>query len=172
MVYSLTFVSTNALSARFSCFTLLLSHSPLVQQPKTVSIDVIIEACVRTQLFKYEDVTVKIVGRRAGRVLEMSLLIFCFGVSVFCVILNKFAFREVVVMHVDNSHVLLFISIIIDSSCLHCSSWRYSRSGSTINTIFVGIRWIYINVYQRTNNDFVLGNGDVSSFIATKCRIS
>ena len=78
----------------------------MVQQPKTVSIDVIIEACVRTQLFKYEEVTVKIVGRRAGRILEMSLLIFCFGVSVFCVTLNKFAFRENVVMHVDNSHVL------------------------------------------------------------------
>ena len=67
-----------------------------MQQPKIVSIDVIIEACVRTQLFKYEDVTVKIVGRRAGRVLEMSLLIFCFGVSVFCVTFmsNKFALRH------------------------------------------------------------------------------
>eukprot|EP00571_Detonula_confervacea_P014913 CAMPEP_0172305590 /NCGR_PEP_ID=MMETSP1058-20130122/6842_1 /TAXON_ID=83371 /ORGANISM="Detonula confervacea, Strain CCMP 353" /LENGTH=618 /DNA_ID=CAMNT_0013017227 /DNA_START=34 /DNA_END=1890 /DNA_ORIENTATION=+ len=47
-----------------------------------VSIDVIIEACVRTQLFKYEDVSVRLVGRGAGRVLEASLLVFCFGTAV------------------------------------------------------------------------------------------
>ncbi len=45
-----------------------------------ISVDVIIDACVRTQLFKYEDVAERLVGRRAGRVLEASLLIFCFGV--------------------------------------------------------------------------------------------
>ncbi|KAL7535603.1 hypothetical protein ACHAXR_006596 [Thalassiosira sp. AJA248-18] len=47
-----------------------------------VSIDVIVEACVRTQLFKYEDVSVRLVGKRAGMVLEISLLIFCFGTAV------------------------------------------------------------------------------------------
>ena len=47
-----------------------------------VSIDVIIEACVITQLFKYEDVSVRLAGKRAGRVLEVSLLIFCFGTAV------------------------------------------------------------------------------------------
>ena len=46
-----------------------------------ISVDVIIDACVRTQLFKYEDVAERLVGRRVGRVLEASLLIFCFGVS-------------------------------------------------------------------------------------------
>jgi hypothetical protein len=45
-----------------------------------ISVDVIIDACVRTQMFKYEDVAQRLVGRRAGRVLEASLLIFCFGV--------------------------------------------------------------------------------------------
>ena len=47
-----------------------------------ISIDVIIEACARTHLFKYEDVSVRLVGPRAGRVLEASLLIFCFGTAV------------------------------------------------------------------------------------------
>ena len=46
-----------------------------------VSIDVIIEACRRTRLFKYEDVSVRLAGKGAARVLEASLLIFCFGVS-------------------------------------------------------------------------------------------
>ena len=45
-----------------------------------ISVDVIIDACVRTQMFKYEDVAQRLVGRRAGRLLEASLLIFCFGV--------------------------------------------------------------------------------------------
>ncbi len=45
-----------------------------------ISVDVIIDACVRTRLFKYEDVAERLVGRRAGRLLEASLLIFCFGV--------------------------------------------------------------------------------------------
>ncbi len=61
----------------FGVFLLILSAYLTV-----VSIDVIIEACVRTQLFKYEDVSQKLVGRGAGRVLEASLLVFCFGVSV------------------------------------------------------------------------------------------
>ena len=47
-----------------------------------VSIDVIIQACCQTQLYKYEDVTVKLAGRKAGRVLEISLLVFCFGTAV------------------------------------------------------------------------------------------
>ena len=47
-----------------------------------VSIDIIIESCKRTALYKYEDVTVRLAGRRAGRVLEISLLIFCFGTAV------------------------------------------------------------------------------------------
>jgi amino acid permease len=44
------------------------------------SIDVIIDACVRTKLFKYEDVSRRLVGRSAARLLEASILIFCFGV--------------------------------------------------------------------------------------------
>jgi hypothetical protein len=44
------------------------------------SIDVIIDACVRTKLFKYEDVSQRLVGRSAARLLEASILIFCFGV--------------------------------------------------------------------------------------------
>ncbi|KAL9181256.1 hypothetical protein ACHAXT_010061 [Thalassiosira profunda] len=47
-----------------------------------ISIDVIVEACARTQLYKYEDVSVRLVGKGAGRVLEASLLIFCFGTAV------------------------------------------------------------------------------------------
>mmetsp|Transcript_4169 Transcript_4169/g.7415 ORF Transcript_4169/g.7415 Transcript_4169/m.7415 type:complete len:599 (-) Transcript_4169:122-1918(-) len=47
-----------------------------------VSIDVIIEACARTKLFRYEDVSVRLVGPSAGRVLEASLLVFCFGTAV------------------------------------------------------------------------------------------
>ncbi len=46
-----------------------------------ISVDVIIDACVRTELLKYEDVAQRLVGQRAGRLLEASLLIFCFGVS-------------------------------------------------------------------------------------------
>jgi len=44
------------------------------------SIDIIIDACVRTKLFKYEDVSQRLVGRSAARLLEASILIFCFGV--------------------------------------------------------------------------------------------
>lgn len=45
-----------------------------------VSIDAIVDACRRTRLFKYEDVSVRLVGSNAGRALEASLLMFCFGV--------------------------------------------------------------------------------------------
>jgi hypothetical protein len=47
------------------------------------SIDVIIDACARTKQFKYEDVSQRLVGRSASRLLEASILIFCFGVSVY-----------------------------------------------------------------------------------------
>jgi amino acid permease len=47
-----------------------------------LSIDVIISSCVHTTLFKYEDVAVRLVGRWAGRALEASLLVFCFGTAV------------------------------------------------------------------------------------------
>ena len=47
-----------------------------------ISIDIIIESCKKTGLYKYEDVTVRLAGRRAGRVLEISLVIFCFGTAV------------------------------------------------------------------------------------------
>jgi len=47
-----------------------------------VSIDVIIDSCKRTKLFQYEDVSVRLVGPGAGRVLEVSLLVFCFGTAV------------------------------------------------------------------------------------------
>lgn len=46
------------------------------------SIDVIIDACARTRLFKYEHVSQRLAGRNASRMLEASILIFCFGVSV------------------------------------------------------------------------------------------
>lgn len=46
------------------------------------SIDVIISSCVHTSLFKYEDVAVRLAGRSAGRALETSLLLFCFGTAV------------------------------------------------------------------------------------------
>ena len=59
--------------------TLLLLFSAFLT---TVSIDVIISACVKTKLFKYEDVSQQLVGRRATRLLEASILIFCFGSSV------------------------------------------------------------------------------------------
>ncbi|KAL3826509.1 hypothetical protein ACHAXA_004346 [Cyclostephanos tholiformis] len=45
------------------------------------SIDVIIDACARTRLFKYEHVSQRLVGQSATRLLEASILIFCFGVS-------------------------------------------------------------------------------------------
>ena len=44
------------------------------------TIDAIVDACRRTRLFKYEDVSVRLVGSNAGRALEASLLMFCFGV--------------------------------------------------------------------------------------------
>jgi amino acid permease len=47
-----------------------------------LSIDVIISSCVKTKLYKYEDVAVRLAGRSAGRALEASLLIFCFGTAV------------------------------------------------------------------------------------------
>ncbi|KAL7530702.1 hypothetical protein ACHAWF_003485 [Thalassiosira exigua] len=47
-----------------------------------VSIDVIVEACAKTRLYKFEDVSVRLVGPGAGRVLEASLLVFCFGTAV------------------------------------------------------------------------------------------
>lgn len=47
-----------------------------------LSIDVIISSCVHTNLFKYEDVAVSLAGRSAGRALEASLLVFCFGTAV------------------------------------------------------------------------------------------
>ena len=47
-----------------------------------VSIDIIINSCVVTRLYQYEDVSVRLVGPRAGRALEASLLIFCFGTAV------------------------------------------------------------------------------------------
>jgi len=47
-----------------------------------VSINIIIEACRRTKLFKYEDVSVTLAGKPAARVLELSLLLFCFGTAV------------------------------------------------------------------------------------------
>lgn len=47
-----------------------------------LSIDVIISSCVHTKLYKYEDVAVRLAGRSAGRALEASLLVFCFGTAV------------------------------------------------------------------------------------------
>ena len=47
-----------------------------------LSIDVIISSCVNTKLYKYEDVAVRLTGRSAGRALEASLLVFCFGTAV------------------------------------------------------------------------------------------
>ena len=47
-----------------------------------LSIDIIIISCVKTNLFKYEDVAVRLAGRTAGRALEASLLVFCFGTAV------------------------------------------------------------------------------------------
>ena len=47
-----------------------------------LSIDIIITSCVKTNLFKYEDVAVRLAGRTAGRALEASLLVFCFGTAV------------------------------------------------------------------------------------------
>ena len=49
---------------------------------QVVSINIIIEACRRTKLFKYEDVSVTLAGKPAARVLELSLLLFCFGTAV------------------------------------------------------------------------------------------
>ncbi|KAL7517780.1 hypothetical protein ACHAWX_002670 [Stephanocyclus meneghinianus] len=47
-----------------------------------LSIDAIVSSCVHTKLFKYEEVAVTLVGRAAGRALEVSLLVFCFGTAV------------------------------------------------------------------------------------------
>lgn len=47
-----------------------------------ISIDAIILSCVDTKLYKYEDVAVRLTGRSAGRALEASLLVFCFGTAV------------------------------------------------------------------------------------------
>lgn len=47
-----------------------------------VSIDIIIASCVSTRLYKYEDVSVRLAGNAAGRALEASLLVFCFGTAV------------------------------------------------------------------------------------------
>ncbi|KAL7471050.1 hypothetical protein ACHAXS_011326 [Conticribra weissflogii] len=51
-------------------------------QASIISIDLIISSCVTTNLFKYEDVAVRLAGSRAGKALEASLLIFCFGTAV------------------------------------------------------------------------------------------
>eukprot|EP00804_Cyclotella_cryptica_P006117 CCRYP_010718-RA/>CCRYP_010718-RA protein AED:0.01 eAED:0.00 QI:0/0/0/1/1/1/2/0/599 len=47
-----------------------------------LSIDVIVSSCVQSHLIKYEDVAVRWGGRTAGRILEASLLVFCFGTAV------------------------------------------------------------------------------------------
>ena len=78
-----------------------------------VSIDIIIEACKRTGLCKYEDVTVRLAGRRAGRVLEISLLIFCFGTAVAYIV----AIGDILdqglhaIPHLWNNEDVVFVSI-------------------------------------------------------------
>mmetsp|Transcript_7764 Transcript_7764/g.16616 ORF Transcript_7764/g.16616 Transcript_7764/m.16616 type:complete len:635 (+) Transcript_7764:138-2042(+) len=51
-------------------------------QASIISIDLIISSCVTTSLYKYEDVAVRLAGSWAGKALEASLLIFCFGTAV------------------------------------------------------------------------------------------
>lgn len=47
-----------------------------------ISINIIIEACVSTQLNKFEDVSKRLVGSSLSFALEASLLLFCFGTAV------------------------------------------------------------------------------------------
>ncbi|KAK1744681.1 transmembrane amino acid transporter protein [Skeletonema marinoi] len=47
-----------------------------------ISINIIIEACVVTQQFKFEDVSKRLVGPHMSIALEASLLVFCFGTAV------------------------------------------------------------------------------------------
>lgn len=47
-----------------------------------ISINIIIEACVATQQFKFEDVSKRLVGSSMSIALEASLLVFCFGTAV------------------------------------------------------------------------------------------
>jgi hypothetical protein len=47
-----------------------------------ISINIIIEACVSTQLYKFEDVSKRLVGSSLSFALEASLLVFCFGTAV------------------------------------------------------------------------------------------
>jgi len=47
-----------------------------------ISINIIIEACVETQLYKFEDVSKRLVGSSLSIALEASLLVFCFGTAV------------------------------------------------------------------------------------------
>lgn len=47
-----------------------------------ISIDIIIEACVATQLYNFEDVSKRLVGSSLSVALEASLLVFCFGTAV------------------------------------------------------------------------------------------
>jgi amino acid permease len=47
-----------------------------------ISINIIIEACVATQLYKFEDVSKRLVGSSLSIALEASLLVFCFGTAV------------------------------------------------------------------------------------------
>lgn len=47
-----------------------------------ISINIIIEACVSTQLNKFEDVSKRLVGSSLSFALEASLLVFCFGTAV------------------------------------------------------------------------------------------
>jgi len=47
-----------------------------------ISINIIIEACVVTQQFKFEDVSKRLVGSHMSIALEASLLVFCFGTAV------------------------------------------------------------------------------------------
>ena len=61
----------------FGVFFLLISAYLTI-----VSINIIIDACVVTQSFKFEDVAKKLVGSSMSTALEASLLIFCFGTAV------------------------------------------------------------------------------------------
>ena len=92
-----------------------------------VSIDVIIEACRRTQLFKYEDVSVRLVGKGAGRVLEASLLVFCFGVSILLGVCGLIRHDCIPKNLIQISWIMVF-QFIADCSSIHCSSGRYPRS--------------------------------------------
>ena len=48
----------------------------------TISIDMIIETCTALRLSSYEDITQKLLGRRALIVVESSIFVFCFGCAV------------------------------------------------------------------------------------------